>query len=88
MLPKRNLGPVAVVTLGGFGLYTLAGDGVAQARDPLTPKDEHDTFVMIAATTTGSDTVVVFQNTVTGDLIKAPTPELPKLGMVKPKAEA
>lgn len=42
MLPKRNLAPVAVVTLGGFGLYTLTGDAVAQARDPLTPKDDHD----------------------------------------------
>jgi hypothetical protein len=42
MLPKHSLGPIAVVTLGGFGLYTLAGDAVAQARDPLT--DQHDTF--------------------------------------------
>jgi hypothetical protein len=70
-----------VVTLGGFGLYTLAGDAVVQARDPLNPKDQHDTFQLVLASTTATDTVVVFQNTVTGDLIKAPTPELPKLGM-------
>ncbi len=83
MFPKRNLGPVAIVTLGGFGFYTLAGDAVAQARDPLNPKDEHDSFVLIAATTTSSGTVVMFQNTVTGDSIEAPRPELPKPGLLK-----
>lgn len=83
MFPKRNLGPVAVVTLSGFGLYALAGDAVAQARAPLTPLGDHDSFVLIAATTTSSDTVVMFQNTVTGDPIEAPTPELPKPGLLK-----
>jgi hypothetical protein len=83
MFPKRNLGPVAAVTLGGFGLYTLAGDAVAQARDPLIPVGDHDSFVLIAATTTSSDTVVMFQNTVTGDSIEAPKPELPKPSLLK-----
>jgi hypothetical protein len=40
------LGPLAVVTLGGFGLYTMTGDAVAQARDPLS-KDQHDTFQLV-----------------------------------------
>jgi hypothetical protein len=40
-----------------------------------------DSFALIGATTTSSDGVVMFQNTVTGDLIKAPMPELPKLGI-------
>ena len=82
MLPKRNLAPVAVVTLGGFGLYTLTGDAVAQARDPLTPKDDHDSFVLMATTTT-SDTVMVIQNTVTGEPIEAPLPTMVALSLGK-----
>jgi hypothetical protein len=56
---------------------------VAQARDPLTPVGDHDSFVLIAATTTSSDTVMIFQNTVTGDSIEAPRPELPKPSLLR-----
>jgi hypothetical protein len=83
MLSKFNLGPFAVVALGGFGLYSLTGDAVAQARDPLHPKDDHDTFELVAPTTSSSGTTLLYQNTVTGEVVEVPMMvEVTKFGMV------
>jgi hypothetical protein len=72
---------VGVIGLAAAGAFTFSLDGVAQAVDPLHPKEEHDTFQLVTTTTSGG--LVMLQNTVTGDRIEAPLPMLASLGSVK-----
>jgi hypothetical protein len=82
-MTKKWTKPLAGATaLGLAGAFTLSLDGVAQAVDPLHPKKDHDTFQLVVAST-ASDTVVVMQNTLTGELIEAPWPELVKYKKAK-----
>ena len=82
-MTKKWTKPVAGATaLGLAGAFTLSLNGVAQVLDPLHPKKEHDTF-QLAVLSTASDAVVVMQNTITGELIEAPRPELGKYAKEK-----
>ena len=75
MTKKWTKPVVAVAAIGLAGALTLSLDGVAQALDPLHPHEEHDTFQLVRVST-ASDTVIVRQDTITGDLVEIAWPGL------------